>query len=81
MKSDSSTFTSILPACVKLGDLEQDMEIHQKIKETALLSNVIIANALIEMYAKCGSLQTACELLDKMFRESGNTEEVVTNSF
>ncbi|XP_057815486.1 pentatricopeptide repeat-containing protein At1g08070, chloroplastic isoform X1 [Cryptomeria japonica] len=65
VKPDSSTFTSILPACAKLGALEQGIEIHQKIVENDLLSDVL-ETALIGMYAKCGSIQNARELFDNM---------------
>ncbi|XP_057847984.2 pentatricopeptide repeat-containing protein At3g26782, mitochondrial-like [Cryptomeria japonica] len=63
---NSSTFASILPACAKHGILEQGKEIHQKIIEQRVLSDVIIVTALIDMYAKCGSIQKARDLFDKM---------------
>ncbi|KAH9293985.1 hypothetical protein KI387_040812, partial [Taxus chinensis] len=66
IKPDSSTFASILPACVKLGDLEQGIEIHQKIIESGFFVGYVVVNALIDMYAKCGSIQKARKLFDKM---------------
>ncbi|XP_057862780.2 pentatricopeptide repeat-containing protein At3g24000, mitochondrial-like [Cryptomeria japonica] len=66
LKPDSTTFVSILPACAKLGSLEQGMDIHQSIIESEYLSDVIVVNALIDMYAKCGSIQKARKLFDKM---------------
>ncbi|XP_057848095.2 pentatricopeptide repeat-containing protein At3g09040, mitochondrial [Cryptomeria japonica] len=65
IKPNSATFASILPACAKLGALEQGTEIHQKIIETGSLSDVVV-NALIDMYAKCGSIQKARDLFDKI---------------
>ncbi|XP_057842670.2 pentatricopeptide repeat-containing protein At1g11290, chloroplastic [Cryptomeria japonica] len=50
VEPDSSTFASKLPAYASTGDLEQDM----------------VVTALIDMYAKCGSIQKANELLDKL---------------
>ncbi|XP_057865965.2 pentatricopeptide repeat-containing protein At2g13600 [Cryptomeria japonica] len=62
----SSTFTSILQVCTRLGDLKNGMEIHQKIIESNYLSDVVAVTALIEMYAKCGSMQKAYRLFDKI---------------
>ncbi|XP_057848011.1 pentatricopeptide repeat-containing protein At2g33760-like [Cryptomeria japonica] len=61
-----ATFASILPACARLGALEEGLEIHQKINESRFSSDVVIANSLIHMYAKCGKIQKARELFDKI---------------
>ncbi|XP_057830827.2 pentatricopeptide repeat-containing protein At2g03880, mitochondrial-like [Cryptomeria japonica] len=66
VKPNSTTFASILPACAKMGALEQGMDIHQSIMEGGLLSDSIVGNALLDMYAKCGSIDKARELFDKM---------------
>ncbi|XP_059069534.1 pentatricopeptide repeat-containing protein At3g24000, mitochondrial-like [Cryptomeria japonica] len=66
VKPNSTTFVSILPACAKIGALEQGIDIHQCIKDTEILSDVVVATALVDMYAKCGSIQKARELFDRM---------------
>ncbi|XP_057865085.2 pentatricopeptide repeat-containing protein At2g13600 [Cryptomeria japonica] len=66
VKPNSTTFASILPGCAKIGALEQGIDIHQSIIESEFSSDVIVVNALIDMYAKCGSIQKARELFDKM---------------
>ncbi|XP_059066074.1 pentatricopeptide repeat-containing protein At2g22070-like [Cryptomeria japonica] len=66
VRPDSTTFASILPACGKIGVLKQGMNIHQSIIEGGFLSDVVVANALVDMYAKCGSMHMARELFDKM---------------
>ncbi|XP_057825480.1 pentatricopeptide repeat-containing protein At1g08070, chloroplastic [Cryptomeria japonica] len=66
VKSDSSTFVSILPACAKMEALELGMDIHSKIIKSGLLSDVLVVTALIDMYSKCGSIQKSRELFDKM---------------
>ncbi|XP_057813126.2 pentatricopeptide repeat-containing protein At3g24000, mitochondrial [Cryptomeria japonica] len=65
VRPDSATFASILPACGKLGALEQGMEIHQRIIESGFLSDTGVT-ALIDMYAKCGNILKARELFDKI---------------
>ncbi|XP_057858136.2 pentatricopeptide repeat-containing protein At3g24000, mitochondrial-like [Cryptomeria japonica] len=66
VKANSTTFTSILPVCAKMGALEQGMHIHQSIIENNFLSDVMVMNALIDMYARCGSIKKACELFEKL---------------
>ncbi|XP_057841741.2 pentatricopeptide repeat-containing protein At3g24000, mitochondrial-like [Cryptomeria japonica] len=66
VKPDSTTFASILPACAKMGALEQGIDIHHSIKDRGSLSDVVVVSALIDMYAKCGSLDKARELFDEM---------------
>ncbi|KAH9323955.1 hypothetical protein KI387_018594, partial [Taxus chinensis] len=65
VKPNSATFASILPACAKMGALDQGMQLHQRIIEGGFLSDVVL-NALIDMYAKCGSIQKAHKLFDKL---------------
>ncbi|XP_057816350.2 pentatricopeptide repeat-containing protein At1g11290, chloroplastic-like isoform X2 [Cryptomeria japonica] len=66
VKPNSTTFASVLPACAKMGALEQGMDIHQSIIEGGFFSDVVVASALVDMYAKCGSIDKSCELFDKM---------------
>ncbi|XP_057831875.1 pentatricopeptide repeat-containing protein At3g24000, mitochondrial [Cryptomeria japonica] len=61
---NSATFSSILPACAKMGALDEGMEIHRKVFEDGFSSDVVVVTALIDMYAKCGNLQKAHELFD-----------------
>ena len=42
------------------------MGIHRSIMDIGILSNVVVTSALVDMYAKCGSIQKASELFDKM---------------
>eukprot|EP01018_Ginkgo_biloba_P012920 Gb_21941 [translate_table: standard] len=66
VKPNPNTFASVLPACAYLAALEQGMEIHEEIRKNGFLSEVFVANALIDMYAKCGSIEKARDVFDKM---------------
>ncbi|XP_059067792.1 pentatricopeptide repeat-containing protein At3g53360, mitochondrial-like [Cryptomeria japonica] len=66
VKPNSATFATMLPACSKIGDLEQGIEIHQVIVESGFSSDVVVSNALIDMYAKCGIIQKSRAVFDKM---------------
>ncbi|XP_059066132.1 putative pentatricopeptide repeat-containing protein At3g49142 [Cryptomeria japonica] len=63
---DSTTLASTLPACAKMGALKQGKIIHQIIIESGFLSDIVIVSALIEMYAKCGSIDMAREMFENI---------------
>ncbi|XVE68174.1 hypothetical protein DITRI_Ditri09bG0047600 [Diplodiscus trichospermus] len=67
-RPDEVTMLSLLNACAYLGDLRVGIEIHLSLSE--MLSscgfNVLLGNALIDMYAKCGSIERAVEVFRKM---------------
>ncbi|XP_059069451.1 pentatricopeptide repeat-containing protein At4g21065-like [Cryptomeria japonica] len=66
---DLTTFACVLPACAKMGALQQGMEIHQIMKDRGILSDIVVGNALVDMYAKCGSIDNACELFNRMLQK------------
>eukprot|EP01018_Ginkgo_biloba_P036819 Gb_28171 [translate_table: standard] len=66
VKPNSMTFASVLPAYASVAALEQGMEIHEEIMKSGFESDVFVGNALVDMYAKCGSMENARILFDKM---------------
>eukprot|EP01018_Ginkgo_biloba_P031899 Gb_11321 [translate_table: standard] len=60
------TFASVLPACASLGTLESGKEIHQEIIRNGFQRNVFVGSALIDMYVKCGRIEIARDVFDKM---------------
>eukprot|EP01018_Ginkgo_biloba_P037426 Gb_17091 [translate_table: standard] len=68
VKPDSATMVSVLPACAHLGALQQGKWIHDYIRSRRLDSHVSVGNSLVAMYAKCGSIDVAFHLFDKMSR-------------
>lgn len=60
------TITSILSACAQLGILSLGKWVHGLIKSKNLESNIFVKTALVDMYAKCGSIVEARELFDLM---------------
>ncbi|XP_050223318.1 putative pentatricopeptide repeat-containing protein At1g56570 [Mercurialis annua] len=53
---DCNTFTSITAACANLAVLSCGQQVHGGIIRRGLDREVALANALIDMYAKCGSV-------------------------
>eukprot|EP00253_Pinus_taeda_P021909 PITA_21909 len=66
MKPDLTTMVSVLPSCAHLTALQQGKLIHGHILRNGLEMDVSIGNALIDMYAKCGRLEIARRLFEKM---------------
>lgn len=61
------TYVSGLKACGSIGDTEMGRDLHAKAARRVLPeSNVILQSALVDMYAKCGSLARAQEVFDKL---------------
>ncbi|KAJ6348494.1 hypothetical protein OIU76_004876 [Salix suchowensis] len=60
------TFPFVLKACSALKEVDGGREIHFDIKRRRLESNVYVSTALVDFYAKCGCLDDAKEVFDKM---------------
>ncbi|KAH7575365.1 hypothetical protein ACOSP7_005096 [Xanthoceras sorbifolium] len=64
------TMVSVLSACAEVGDLELGRWVHEYMKSKGgkgvLESNTFLATALIDMYSKCGNLEKAKVVFDRM---------------
>ncbi|KVI08451.1 putative pentatricopeptide repeat-containing protein At5g13230, mitochondrial isoform X1 [Cynara cardunculus var. scolymus] len=67
------TYSSILRACASLTVLEPGIQIHCLTIKTLYEDDIVVANALIDMYAKCGSIKNARLVFDTI-----NKREVVS---
>ncbi|CAK7345900.1 unnamed protein product [Dovyalis caffra] len=66
VKMDAVTVTSILPVCAQLGDILSGKLIHLYVIKHGLEFELFVSNALINMYAKFGSLGPVEKLFDQM---------------
>lgn len=64
------THVSALHACSQLLDLRRGKQIHGRIIVGNLCGNVFIWNALIDIYAKCGDIDRARLLFDRMVNKN-----------
>ncbi|KAH7434380.1 hypothetical protein KP509_06G014800 [Ceratopteris richardii] len=63
-KELSLTFTCSLKACGIVGDGDKGTAINDRVRKLGLIeNNIILGNALVDMYAKCGLLQDAHKTL------------------
>ncbi|KAL5819470.1 hypothetical protein ACOSQ3_023401 [Xanthoceras sorbifolium] len=63
---DEATLVSVLSACSHVGDLVMGKKVHKYICKNDIIPSVTLCNALIDMYAKCGSLGIAMDIFNKM---------------
>ncbi len=66
MSPDKFTFLPVLNACASLRALEQGRHAHEQIVKSCCESNVFVGTSLVDMYAKCGSLEDAWRVFNKM---------------
>ncbi|POO00047.1 DYW domain containing protein [Trema orientale] len=66
---DGYTMQSIINACAGIGALSLGMWAHAyvlRMRDPAIASDVLVASYLIDMYCKCGSLEIAQQVFDRM---------------
>jgi len=66
VQPDAVTFMGLLNACASLQALEEGRRIHVQIVQTGFESHVYVASSLVNMYAKCGSLENAWTVFNRM---------------
>ncbi|KAK9136642.1 hypothetical protein Sjap_007236 [Stephania japonica] len=60
------TFTSAAAACGNLAVLNCGQQVHGGIIQRGFATNVALANSLIDMYAKCGSVSDSWRIFNEM---------------
>uniref|UniRef100_A0A1D1Z5S0 Pentatricopeptide repeat-containing protein At1g59720, mitochondrial n=1 Tax=Anthurium amnicola TaxID=1678845 RepID=A0A1D1Z5S0_9ARAE len=63
---DEVTMVSVISACAKAGALDLGKWVHAFIDRNAIKLDMELNTALVDMYAKCGSIVKAREVFDKM---------------
>lgn len=63
------TFTNVLPACARVASLRQGKEIHAQVIRMRTMFDSFVANALSDMYAKCGRLNFARNVFNMSLRD------------
>lgn len=65
-RANDRTLVSALSASGKLGALEVGIRVHNYIVNNGFRLNAPLGNALVDMYAKCGHIQYACQVFNEM---------------
>ena len=59
VEPDCATVVSVLPACGLLKNVELGREVHTLVQEKGFWGNIVVRNALVDMYVKCGQMKEA----------------------
>ncbi|KZV27377.1 pentatricopeptide repeat-containing protein-like [Dorcoceras hygrometricum] len=65
---DAITFTSTLSACSQVSALERGRDLHKCIIESKFDSNDMLMGAVLDMYAKCGAVEEALGVFNRLSR-------------
>jgi pentatricopeptide repeat protein len=63
---DKFTFVPVLNACANLRALQQGRCVHEQIIQSGCQSDVFLGSSLTNMYVKCGRLEDAWRVFNKM---------------
>lgn len=79
MEPDAITCASVLPACGDLSALLLGRRIHEYVERKKLCPNLLLENSLIDMYARCGCLEDAKRVFDRMkFRDVASWTSLIS---
>ncbi|KAL0335616.1 UNVERIFIED_CONTAM: Pentatricopeptide repeat-containing protein, chloroplastic [Sesamum radiatum] len=67
LEPDEVTILGLIMACRDTGELHQGILVHSILENNELFKrSIVLGNALIDMYAKCGSMAKARAVFDRM---------------
>ena len=66
LQADTITFCGVLEACANLACMEEGKEIHSIIDKEGYGKDFMVGTALLDMYAKCGSVSEANNVFKKL---------------
>ncbi|KAF7822352.1 pentatricopeptide repeat-containing protein [Senna tora] len=81
MEPDEFTYGSILKACAGQKNLNCGMEIHGRIIKSRMGLNAFTASALVDMYCKCGMLEEADKIHERMEEPSVVSWNAIISGF
>ncbi|XP_013636757.1 PREDICTED: pentatricopeptide repeat-containing protein At5g39350 [Brassica oleracea var. oleracea] len=79
--ADHATVVSMLPVCGHLKDLEMGRNVHKLVDEKRLGDKIEVKNALVNMYLKCGRMDEARFVFDRMERRDVITWTSMINGY
>ncbi len=66
VQPNSVTFVVVLNACASMVALQEGRHAHEQIIQSGLELDVFVGNSSVDMYAKCGSIEDAWSVFNKM---------------
>lgn len=66
VQGDGVSLVNALSACASLGTWSRGKQVHGHALRTMLIEDVFVGNALVDMYAKCGMMEEAKKVFERM---------------
>ncbi|CAA2977840.1 pentatricopeptide repeat-containing At5g66520-like [Olea europaea subsp. europaea] len=66
IKPSKFVLSSVLAACANVGALAQGKWIHDYVRRNSIPLDAVLGTSLVDMYAKCGRIDLAWEVFEKM---------------
>ncbi|XP_009760813.1 pentatricopeptide repeat-containing protein At3g49170, chloroplastic [Nicotiana sylvestris] len=63
---DAFTFASLLSGAASIGAVGKGEQIHARVLKAGIHSNQSVCNALISMYSRCGNIEAASQVFERM---------------
>ncbi|CAL5350154.1 unnamed protein product [Camellia sinensis] len=63
---NDATLVTVLSSCARLGALDLGNWVHVYAESNGYQDNIFVRNALVDMYAKCGSIDSAIDVFNSM---------------
>ncbi|KAJ7533582.1 hypothetical protein O6H91_13G056000 [Diphasiastrum complanatum] len=63
---DKIAYVVVLKACARIAAVEQGKQLHSDISKRGFETDVVVGNTLVDMYAKCGCIEDACGVFNKL---------------
>ncbi|CAJ1930021.1 unnamed protein product [Sphenostylis stenocarpa] len=81
VEPDCATVVSVLPACGLLKNVELGREVHRLVQEKGFWGNLVVRNALLDMYVKCAKMKEARMLANQMDEKDVVTWTTLINGY
>ncbi|KAF0891743.1 hypothetical protein E2562_010941 [Oryza meyeriana var. granulata] len=81
VKPDKVVLSTVLSACASLGALESGRWVHEYIERKGIEWDAHLGTSVVDMYVKCGCLDTAVSIFQKMPLKNASSWNALINGF
>ncbi|KAL6011283.1 hypothetical protein ACLOJK_001728 [Asimina triloba] len=81
VKPNDYAVISALSACARIGALDAGIRIHKYVLDNGFRINTVLGNALVDMYAKCGEIDSASRIFRHIKRKDILTWSIIISGW
>lgn len=81
VQPDPPAVSSILPACARMTAHKQGKEVHGYLIRNGIDMNVTVQNALLDVYVKSGSIESATKIFNEMTTKDGISWTIMIHGY